>query len=147
MLQFRGPFVVVIRVMINVINIIATLDTLHKVRNCRYHELLMRCQDEFEKFSIQVTLMTGDSQEDLDEIKKRYNSKINYVSGTENEVFQKSFCNINIFGRNTLSVRPYMSLFIGDKMVAQVKRINKESVLKIMRKALYYYVDTLSERF
>lgn len=129
------------------IKVVATLDTLQKEKNYRYHELLMRLCEEFEKLEIPVILMTGDTQEYLDKSKRFYNSKLEYISGEGNEIYLRSLNAKNHFGESVVSIQPYISIYHGDHMIFQVRRINDKSTMKILSKTQNYHAKLLKNKF
>ena len=127
--------------------LIATLGTLEKEKNLKYHDQLMDWQQSFDKIGVQVLLMTCDSQQRLDEIKRIYHSGLEYRCGTDHEIYKNSIHTYNNFGKIEENIRPYLWFYDGEKFVAQAKRINPKSLKNMNDIAIEYMLRLRIKNF
>lgn len=120
---------------------VATLSSLKKEKTLEYHDLFLNWQDEFEKMSVPIVLMTQDSQEELDEIKDLYHSRIYYYNGENESIYKKSIKQKFVFGEMREAVQPYMTLFDEGKAVIFQKRINSESIKSFFKDTIRYRAE------
>lgn len=108
-----------------------TLKTIDEENGMKYHNLLLEWEKEFEGLGVNITLLTNDSQERLDEIKRLYHSNIVYKNGEGLQIFKDSIHDYNVYGNVYRQVRPCLWLYNEDTLVANSRRINSKSLMKI----------------
>lgn len=112
--------------------LVAVIKTLNEKNGMKYHNRLLEWEARFEEMGVDIVILTNDSQECLDEIKRLYHSNIIYKNGANVKVFEDSIRPCNVFGSVYEQARPYLWLFDDDTLIGHTKQMNDKSLEKMI---------------
>ncbi len=114
-----------------------TLDSLKTEKSLNYHDTFLLWQESFDTFRIPIIMITPDSEEYLNKIKRMYHSNIEYAQDIDSFKDLGSITNKNVYGKDYQIIQSAMYVLVNGKVIHSSKRIHNESIKKLYIKAIH----------
>lgn len=125
------------------------LDSLNLNKSLKYHDLIVENLIYFNEYNIPIYVITPDSEEYLQKIKKFYQTNIIYVNQMdENYSFEQNLLKEKyVFGKKYEIIYTKIKVFNENRCVYEVNRINNKTIKMAYLKAIEELFKNFKKNF